>query len=329
VAATFFLTVASDWVQLPTVEPDGKLKFKPRLCGKEEECQIQSPEVSRKTDETQIKAKTVDTITKLASERTSDAVTNQFIVNTEDDESVTQIQNTEIDLNHDNPVIMPSIPNSHYSKPESHDSTENNLGSHMSEETEPFIQPLHQLPFESVLKKEANDINTSQFKAHLATTNLNTPNFQPKRDQVTTIQVDAELSKPEIHDHPPNKDSTSKFLHSFYETISSPNPKAQQNTENHEGIITIMKPNVTSIDAESGPSWISRTGNSNNKTEENTVQDASLPFDMLKAVHETLIQETPHTIRGKIHFLQQLKDKMLHYLGKVIILYSILHVQLL
>jgi hypothetical protein len=325
VAAMFFLTVASDWVQLPTVEPGGKLKFKPRLCGKEKERHIQSPDVSRKTDETQIKAKTVDTITKLASERTSDAVTDHFTLNTEDDESVTQIQNTELDLNHDNPAIMTSIPNSHHSKPESHDSTENNLGSNMLEETNSFIQPPHQLLFESVLEKEANYINTSQFKAHLANTSLNTPNFQPKHDQVTTLQVDAELPKPEIHDHPPNKDSTSKFLNSFYEINLSPNPMAQQNTENHEGIITIMKPNFTSTDAESGPSWISRTANSNNKTGD-TVQDGGLPFDVLKAAHETLIQETPHTIRGRIYFLQQLKDKMLHYLGKVIILYSILHV---
>jgi hypothetical protein len=328
VAAMFFLTVASDWVQLPTVEPGGKLEFNPRLCGKEEECHIQPSEASRKTDVTQIKTKTVDTITKFASEKTSGAVTDQLIVNTENYESVTQTQNTKFDLNHDNPVIMQSIPNTHYSKSESHDSTENNFESHMSEERESFIQPPYQLPSEFVLEKEANDINTPQFKAHLATSNLNIPDLQPKSDQVTAIQVDTKLPKPEIYDHPPNKDSTSKFSDSFYETNLPSNPTVQQNTENHERI-TIMKPNVTSTDAESGPSWISRRGNSNNKTEENTEQDASLPFVMLKAVHETLIQEIPHTIRGKMHFLQQLKDKMLHYLGKVIILHSTLCVKLL
>jgi hypothetical protein len=143
------------------------------------------------------------------------------------------------------------------------------------------------------------------------------------------MQVDAKLPNPRIHDCPPDKDYTSKFSDSFYETNSTPYPTIKQNNENPEGITTIMKSNVSSTDAESETSWMSRTGNSNNETEENTMQYASLPLDMLKAVHETLIQETPHTIKGKMHYLRQLKDKMLHYMGKVIIFYSTLYVELL
>jgi hypothetical protein len=340
VAAMFLLAVASDWVQLPMVEPGGKLKYKPRPQGNEEDYQIQSPEANWRTDETQMKAETVHSITKLASERTSDNIIDQFTVNTENDESETQIHNTELNLNHDDPVIQQSIPNSHYSKPDSHGSTENNNGSQLSEETVSFIQPPHQLPFESVLETEASDINTPHFKVHLETSNLNssnfqtsnlnTPNFQPRLDlEVTTMHIDAKLPNPGIHDCPPDKDSTCKFSDSIYEINSTPYPTIKQNNENPEGIITITKPNISSIDVESGTSWIYRTGNSNNETEENTMQDASLPLDMLKAVHETLIQETPHTITGKMHFLQQLKDKMLHYMGKVIILYSTLYVKLL
>jgi hypothetical protein len=323
----FFLAVASDWVQLPTVEPGGKLKFKTRLCGNEEDCQIKSPEANRKIDEIQMKAETVDTLTKFVLERASDIITDQFIVNTGNDESGIQIYNTQLNLNHDNPVRRPSISNSHYSKPESHDSTENNYESHMSENT--FIQPPLKLSFEYILEKDTSDSNTPQFKAHLASSSLNKPNFQPTHELLTTMELDAKLPNPGIHDHPSDKDSTSESLDSFYETSSSPYPAVKQNDEDHEGIITIMKPNVSSIDAESQASWISRRGNRNNETEGNTVQDGSLPLDMLKAVHETLIQETPHTIRGKIHFLQQLKDKMLHYLGKVIILYSTLYFKLL
>jgi hypothetical protein len=330
VAAVFLLAVASEWVQLPTVEPGGKLKFKPRLRGNEEGYQIQSPEANRRTDETQIKAETKDPKTNFASEGTSHTVTHHFTVNIENDDSGTQIYNTELNLNHDDPVLMPSIPNSDYSKPDSHDTTKNNYGSQKSEETVTFIQPPHKLPFESVLETEASDIKTPEFKVHLTTSNLNTPNFQPRRDlKVTTMHVDAKLPNPGIHDRPPDvKDSTSKFSDSFYETNSAPYPTVKKNNGNPEEIITIMKPNDSSIDAESGTLWTSRTGNSHNETEENTVQDAGSPLDMLKAVHETLIEETPHTITGKMHFLQQLKVKILHYMGKVILLYSTLYVKL-
>ncbi|XP_023714673.2 uncharacterized protein LOC111868349 [Cryptotermes secundus] len=308
----FLLAVASDWVQLPMVEPGGKLKFKPRPQGNEEDYQSQSPEAKWRTEETQMKAETMHSITKFASERTSDTVIDQFSVNTENEDSGTQIHNTELNLNHDDLVIQQSIPDSHYSKHDSHDSTENNNRSQMSEET-----------FESILEREASDINTPHFKVYLETSNLNssnfqtsnlnTPNFQPGLDlEVTTMHVDAKLPNPGIHDYPPDKDSTSKLSDSFYETNSTPYPTIKQNNENPEGLMTITKSNISSIDDESGTSWIYRTGNSNNETEENTMQDASLPLDMLKTVHEMLIQETPHTIRGKMHFLQQLKDKMLH-----------------
>ncbi|KAJ9578783.1 hypothetical protein L9F63_004991 [Diploptera punctata] len=41
-----------------------------------------------------------------------------------------------------------------------------------------------------------------------------------------------------------------------------------------------------------------------------------LPLDMLKAVHQTLIQKTPQTIQGKMQFLEQLQNKMLSYMEK-------------
>ena len=56
-----------------------------------------------------------------------------------------------------------------------------------------------------------------------------------------------------------------------------------------------------------------------NKTEDlNTHGSKELPLDMLKAVHQTLVQKTPHTIKGKVQFLQQLQNRMMSYMGKYI-----------
>ncbi|PSN53955.1 hypothetical protein C0J52_12517 [Blattella germanica] len=52
----------------------------------------------------------------------------------------------------------------------------------------------------------------------------------------------------------------------------------------------------------------------NTSAEDNNSQE--VPFDMLKSVHQTLLQETPRTVQGKMEYLQQLSNNMLSYMEK-------------
>lgn len=318
------LVVASDWVQLPTVEPGGKIKFKQRPHDNEADFQSQSPEPNRRKDETQMKVETMNPINKFLPAGTSDILTDQFTIkritkhNIENGQSETQVHNLEPNLNENDPVIKPSVPESHNSKLNSYDSTESNHEAQILEEMVTFIQPSPQWSLKSASKIEASDITISQFKIPL-TSNL-TSNFPPRSSlEITPMQEDAKFHNPMTINHHSNfKGSASKFSHTSYETNITPDPTVRSINENPERIKTSTESNISRTESESEASWLSGTGTSNS-TEENIVQEASSPFDMFTAVHRTLIQETPTTITGKMHFLQQLKDKMLHYMGKVII----------
>ncbi|XP_067008955.2 uncharacterized protein [Anabrus simplex] len=41
---------------------------------------------------------------------------------------------------------------------------------------------------------------------------------------------------------------------------------------------------------------------------------SELPVSMLKTVHNTLLQKTPHTVKGKMKYLQQLKERLYNYI---------------
>jgi hypothetical protein len=318
--------MAVDWVQLPMVEPGGRIQFNSRPRDNENDFQIQTPEANRRTDETQMKVKTMNPINKFPPAETSDIFTDQFTIKRttkyiENDQSDAQEHNSELNLNKNDPVITSSVPKSHNSKLDTYDSVENNYGAQMPEEKVTFIQPFHKLPFKSDLETKESHTQIPQLKVHSTTLNLNTPNFPPRPDlEVTTMQVDVKLPNPmTVKHHSDIKDSASTFSNTFYETNTTPYAAVKADNENPEGIITSTEPDVSDTEDESEGSWTSGTVTSNNKTEENIPQDVRSPLDMLRAVHRTLIQETPHTVRGKMHFLQQLKNKMLLYIGKVII----------
>lgn len=326
VAEMLLLVMATDWVQLPVVEPGGKTQFKPRPHDNENDFQIRAPEANRGTDETQMKVKTMNPTNIFPPSDTSDIFIDQFTIkrttkyNIENDRSGTHEPNSEPNLNKNDPVTTPPIPKSHNSELDTYDQVENNYEVQMPKEKVTFIQPSHQLAFQSDLETEGSDITVPQFTVHLTTMNLNTPNFLLRPDlEVTTIQADVKLPNPmTTRHHSDIKDSANEFSNTFYDSNTTPYSAAKTD-ENPEGIITTStEPNVSSTGAESEASWVSGTGISDNKTEENTAQGARSPLDMLRAAQRTLIQETRHTVRGKMHFLQQLKNKMLHYIGKVI-----------
>lgn len=314
--------MATDWVQLPMVEPGGRIQFKPRPRENENDFQIQTSE-AKKTDEIQMKAETMNPINKFPPAQTSDIFNDQFTTKitkyTGNDQSDTQAHNSELNLNKDDLVITP-VPKSHNSKPTIYDSVENNYGAQMPEKVT-FIQPSHQMPFKSDLEAKESNTQIPQFK-ELTTVNLHTPNLPPRPNlEVTTIEADVKLPNPAtLKHHSYIKDSSSKFSNTLSETNTTPYPAEKADNEYPEGIITSTEPDVSSTDKEPEASWKHETSNSNNKNEENIPQDVNSPLNMLREVHRKLIQETPHSVRGKMHFLQQLKNKMLCFIGKVFIL---------
>lgn len=318
-ASLLLLVTASEWVQLHMVEPGGKTKFKQTSCDNEQDFQIQSPEANKRTAEAETKVKSLKPITKLPSDTFNDHFTGKRIdkYNTENDQSDTQVHNSELYLNHNEHVFTPPILKSHHLKPDS----EKNYGTQTPHETLTVIPLSREVPLESVLDTEASDTTTSQSGEYLTPSKFNMPTHPARHElEVTTMQTDAKLPNPVTINHHSDVNSVSKFSNTPYETKTTPNSTVKKNTEKPEEIGTSSELNVSYTAAHSEALRLPGTGNSNNTTEENTAQDTSLPFDMFRSVHKTLMQETSHTIRGKMHFLQQLKDKMLHYIGKVIIL---------
>lgn len=322
-ASLLLLVTASEWVQLHTVEPSEKTKFKQTSC----DFQIQSTEANRRTAEAETKVEALKPITKLSSVGPSDTFNDHFTgkriekYNTEKDQSGTQLHNSELYINQNEHVFTPPILKSHHLKPDS----ERNYGTQTPQETPTVIQLSHEMPFESVLDTEASDTTTPQYGEYLMSSKFNTPTHPARHElEVTTMQTDAKLPNPvTINHHSDVVSFASKFSNTPYENKTTPNSTVKKNTENPEEIGTSSELNVPYTAAHSEALRLPGTGNSNNTTEENTAQDTSLPLDVFRAVHKTLMQETSHTIRGKMHFLQQLKDKMLHYIGKVIILVNI------
>jgi hypothetical protein len=326
VASLLLLVTASEWVQLRMVEPSGKTKYKQTSCDNEHDFQIQSPEDNTRTAET--KVETLKHMTKFPAVGTSDTFTDQFTgkkintYDTENDQSSTQLHNSKLYLNQNERVFTPPIPNSHYLKPDS----ESNYGIQTPKEMVTVTQLSHELPLESALETEGSDTKTPHSREHLTSSNFKTPNYLQRPDlEVTTMQADAKLPNPgKINHHSDVTNSVSKFSNTPYATKTTPYSTLKTNNENPEEIETSNELNISRTAVHSETSWLPGTGNSNNTTEENTAQDTNLPLDMLRAVHKTLIQETSHSVRGKMHFLQQLKDKMLHYIGKVIMFVHIL-----
>lgn len=333
--------MATDWVQLPMVEPGGRTTFKPRPRDNENDFQIQAPEGNRGTDETQMKAKTMNPINKFPPAQTPAIFTDQFTINrttkyNENDQPDTHTHISELNLNKNDPVITTSVPKSYKYKPNSAEnnygaqmpemkvtfiqpSAENNYAAQKLEEKVTFIQPSHQLQFKSDLETKESDNQIPQSKEYLTNLTLNTPKFPIQLDlEVTPMHADVKHPYPvTVKHHSGIKDSASRFSNTFYNTKTTPDPVAKTDNKNTERIVSSTESKASSTEDESEASWISGTGTSNNKTEENTAQDVISPLDMLKAVHRTMIQEMPSTLRGKMHFLQQLKNKMLWYIGKV------------
>jgi hypothetical protein len=303
------------------VEPGEKTKFKQTSCDNEHNFHIQSPEANTRTAEAEMKFETMKPVTKFPSVGTSVTFTDQSIgkrinkYNTENDQSRTTLHNSELYLNQNEHVFTPPIPKSQHLKPDS----ESNYGTKIPKETVTVIQLSHEQPPESVLETEASDTETPQSREHLTSSNFSIPNYLPRPDlEVTTMQADAKLPDPvTINHHSDVINSISKVSNTPYRTKTTPYSTLKNNNDNAETIGTSSELNASHTAGPSKASWLPGTGKSNDTTEENTAQDTNLPLDMLTAVHRTLIQETSHTIRGKMHFLQQLKDKMLHYIGKV------------
>jgi len=323
VASLLLLVTASEWVQLHMVEPTGKTKFKQTSC----DFQIQSTEAHKRTAEAETKVETLKPVTKLPSVGPSDTFNDHFTgkridkYNTENDQSGTQLHNSELYINQNEHVFTPPILKSHHLKPDS----ERNYGTQTPHETLTVIQLSREVPLESVLDTEASDATTPQYGEYLTSSTFNIPTHPAKHElEVTTMQTDAKLPNPvTINHHSDVVNFASKFSNMPFETKTTPNSTVKKNTPNPEEIGTSSELNVPYTAAHSEALWLPGTGNSNNATDENTAQDTSLPLDMFTAVHKTLMQETSHTIRGKMHFLQQLKEKMLHYIGKVLILVNI------
>lgn len=321
-ASLLLLVTASEWVQLHMVEPSGKTKFKQTSC----DFQSQSTEANKRTAEAETKVETLKSITKLSSVGPSDTFNDHFTgkrtdkYNTENDQSVTQLHDSELYINQNEHVFTPPILKSHHLKPVS----ERNHGTQTPQEMLTVIQLSHEMPLESVLDTEASDTTTPQSGEYLTSSKFNTPTYPARHElEVTTMQTDGNLPNPVTINLHSDVNFASKFSNTPYENKTTPNSTVKKNTENPEEIGTSSELNVPYTAAHSEALRLPGTGNSNNTTEENTAQDTSLPLDMFRAVHKTLMQETSHTIRGKMHFLQQLKDKMLHYIGKVIILVTI------
>lgn len=327
-ASLLLLVTASEWVQLHMVEPSGKINYKQTSCDNEQDFQIQSPEANKRTAEAERKVETLKHITQFPSVGTSNTFTDKSTGNRinmydiENDQSGTQSHNSKLYLHQNEHVFTSPIPKTHYLKP----NTGSNYGIQTPKEMVTLPQLPYELPLESVLETEGSDTKTSHSREHLTSSNFNTPNYLQRPDlEVTTMQAHAKLPTPVTMNHHSNvTNSVSKFSHTIYETKTTPYSTGNKNNENPEEIGTSSELNVSRTAAHSETSQLPGTGNSNNTTEENTAQDTNLPIDMLRAVHKTLIPETSHTIRGKMHFLQQLKDKMLHYIGKVILLIHIL-----
>ena len=320
-ASLLLLVTASEWVQLHMVEPSGKTKFKQTSCDNEQDFQIQSPEGNKRMAEGETKVEALKPMTKFPSVGPSDTFTDHFTgkridkYNTEKDQSGTQSHNSEPYLNQNEHIFTPPILKSHHLKPDS----ENNYGIQTPNETLTGIQLSREMPPESVLDTEASDTTTPQSGEDLTSSKFKKPNHPVRHElEVTTMQIDAKLPNPvTINHHSDVMNSVSKFSNTLYETKTTPYSTIKKNNEAPEETGRSSELNVSYTAAHSEALWLPGTGNSNNTTEEKTTQDTSLPLDMLRAVHKTLMQETSHTIRGKMHFLQQLKDKMLHYIGKV------------
>lgn len=331
-ASLLLLVTASEWVQLHMVEPSGKTKFKQTSCDNEQDFLIQSPEANKRTADAETKVEALKPITKFPSIGPSDTFNDHFTgkridkYNTENDQSGTQLHNSELYINQNEHVFTPPILQSHHLKPDS----ERNYGTETPHEMLTVIQLSREMPIESVLDTEASDTTTPQSGEYLTSSKLNTPTHPARHElEVTTMQTDAKLPNPVTINHHFDVNSVSKFSNTPYETKATPKSTVKKNTENPEEIGTSSDLNVSYTAAHSEALGLPGTGNGNNTTEENTAQDTTLPLDMFRAVHKALMQETSHTIQGKMHFLQQLKDKMLHYIGKVIILvnifFSIIH----
>lgn len=309
------------------VEPSGKTKFKQTSCDNEQDFQIRSTEANKRTAEAETKVEALKPITKLPSVGPSDTFNDHFTgkridkYNTENDQSGTWLHNSELYINQNEHVFTPPILKSHHLKPDS----ERNYGNQTTHETMTVMQLSREMPLESVSDTEASDTTTPQSEEYLTSSKFNTPTHPARHElEITTMQTDAKLPNPVTSNHHSDVvNSVSNFSNTPYETKTTPNSTVKKNTENPEEIITSSELNVSYTAAHSEALWSPGTGNSKNTTVENTAQDTNLPLDMVRAVHKTLMQETSHTIRGKMHFLQQLKDKMLHYIGKVIILVNI------
>jgi len=305
------------------VEPSGKTKFKQASC----DFQSQSTEANKRTAEAETKVEALKPINKLSSVGPSHTFNDHFTgkridkYNTENDQSGTRLHDSELHINQNKHVFTPPILKSHHLKSDS----ERNYGTQIPQETLTVIQLSREMPLESVLDTETSDISTPQSGEYLTSSKFNTPTHPARHElEVTTMQTDAKIPNPvTINHHSDVVNFASKFSNTPYENKTTPHSTVKKNTVNPEEIGTSSELNIPYTAAHSEALRLPGRDNSNNTTEENTAQDTSLPLDMFRSVHKTLMQETSHTIRGKMHFLQQLKDKMLHYIGKVIILVNI------